>query len=162
MVFPVVISASILEEEGLTNFLSVPDMDGETLADITSTHFAYRNITIGDTETVTKITVPDLLTAATGAKSLHFTANNGSDFVTTGIAKVIIIVQGSGTTVTDFEIFEGNSSDTASTQKQDFPAVSLGADIFITSKVLSFASSKHVVMRINNGTAAAITGWVIQ
>ena len=89
--------------------------------------------------------------------------NTNVDYQTTGTAKVILIIRGSNTTVTDFEIIEDATTGAGTgTTKEDFPSVSIGSAKHITSKELSFAASKFITVKCTTGLISGVSGFVIE
>ena len=150
-----------VEDLDLANFLTVNEYTGFGDFEAVATPAGQRAIKIEDGEVVFNIGSRTAINAG-NSKSLEL-QNTNVDFQTSGPAKVILIILGSATTLTDFEIIEDSSADSgAGTQKEDFPSVSIGAAKYITSKTLSFAASKFITIKVNTGNIGAVFGYVIE
>ena len=90
-------------------------------------------------------------------------ANTGASYgATRAEAKVVLVIRGHGTTLTDFEIFQGDATAGVETLLEDFSSVSLTRLQYITSKVLTLASGKHLTIRPNAGSISSVVGYIIE
>ncbi len=103
----------------------------------------YHAIKIEDGEKAYPVYLGTLTTAG-GAVSV-LSGNTAAVYeATSGAATIILIIQGSNTTtLTDFEIFQGDVNAGTETQLEDFPSVSMALSSLVTSKALTLASGKH-------------------
>ncbi len=145
---------AVLEVDALTNFLAVDEFLGE------ATPQGQRAIKIEDTETVSLLSHGGI--SAGSSVSLEL-INTRANFQTSGPAKVILIITAGVTTITDMEIREDASADAGTGPiKEDFPSTSIGNTTRITTKVLSFAASKFITIKLIAGSITSVECFVIQ
>jgi len=163
LVHPVVFFPSILfDGDELGNFVTLPKFTGVGLFGTNGTGaFGQESIKIEDGQ---KSYILGHASNITGGSSASLELENtNADYQTTASAKIIVIVAGSNTTVTDFEIIEDSSADAGSgTQLEDFPSVSLGASTRITSKTLTVAASKYITIKSNTGTISDVIAILVE
>lgn len=159
---PVVFFPSIIplgeDDEDLAS-IQINEYDGVIFHNV-GTEIGKRVVTIDTGKQASKIN-HSTITAGTSA-SLEL-ENSNADYQTSGIAKVILIIEGNATTLTDFEIIEDTTANLGTgIPKEDFSSVSLVGSRFITSKELEFAASKYITIKVNTGTVGTVTGYVIE
>ena len=145
----------------LTEQVHVPDFQRGAFDRATFPQINYRTITVDTGKTSNKV-YHGVRTAASGAVSVLNTNTRAAYGATSAEAKVVLIIQGHSATLTDFEIFQGNADAGTDTLLEDFSSVSLSNLQFMTSKVLTLASCKHLTVRPNAGTISSVTGYIIE
>jgi hypothetical protein len=155
---PIVIFPSILEDD-LSNFVYVQKYTGTGTFSSLTAPLGVEAIKREDGQE-TFILVHGNINATSASLELE---NTNVDYQTTGAAKVILIIQGSGTTVTDFEIIEDATADAGTgTTLEDFPSVNLNASTYITSKVLDVAASKYITVKVTTGIITSVSGILVE
>ena len=151
---------TILPEDDLTNSIWIDEYDGVVFNDTTNGPIGKRLVTVDSGQQAFKVNHGSITAGSSASLELE---NTNADYQTSGTAKVILIILGSSTTVTDFEIIEDSTANAGTgTQKEDFPSVSLGSNEFITSKELEFAASRYITIKANTGNITSISGFVIE
>ena len=162
MVMGVVINVSILEDiledDELSNFIYVNKYAGAGAFGASTLPIGVEAIKREDTQK-SYILTHGTITGATASLELE---NTNVDYQTTLAAKVILIIQG-GSSLTDFEIFQGDSANAATLQLEDFPTVpTISSSRYITSKVLSVAAGKYISVRANTGTITTVNAILVE
>ena len=156
-IFP---STTTGEDDGDVASIHIDDFDGH-LYKVKASGVARRVVIIDNGQQAYKVKFPLSITGGTSKSALNAITN--AAYTTSGTAKVILIITGSNTTVTDFEIIEDSSQDAGTgTVKEDFSNVALPAGTSITSKELSFASGKYITVKSNTGTITTVAGYIIE
>ena len=146
----------------MTDQVHVPDYHRASLDTVSFPQIAFRSVTVDTGKKAHKV-YHGTRTAVSGAVSV-LNANTGTSYgATSAEAKVVLVIRGSSTiTLSDFEIFQGNADAGTDTLLEDFSGVSLTSLKYITSKVLTLASGKHLTIRPNAGNITSVVGYIIE
>ncbi|KKN76240.1 hypothetical protein LCGC14_0372660 [marine sediment metagenome] len=136
------------EEDEVVNLINVIQYDGSIFKNISNTPQSFQSIKIEDTETLNKAKHGSILPNT--SRSLHQIDNGSTAFQTTNAAKVILIIEGNSTDqLSAFDIIEDASADAGTgTVKQAVTGVNMVDNEFFTSKILSFAASKFITIKV--------------
>jgi len=145
----------------MTDFVYVIKYSGETLfGGSTGSGMGVEAIQRENTQKTYILTHGSITAGNTASLELE---NTNTDYQTTAAAKVILMITGSATTVTDFEIMEHTVADSgAGNQLEDFPAVSLSATLRITSKVLTIPAGSYVNIKATTGNIGSVIGVLVE
>ena len=147
-----------MDVSDLANQLIVPMFNGVDLATALVAQIPYHAIKIETGEKVYQVRHSSISAASAASVEL---INDTVDYQTTGTARAILIIISSGT-VTDFEVFEGDSANATTTSLEDFGNVSMANGRYMTTKVLTLAASKYLTVKANTGNILSVFGYIIE